>query len=61
VKAVPQVIAHDPDDDHVLAVAVANWAEKIITSDKRHLLALGQYGGIDIITAREACEWLELA
>jgi hypothetical protein len=34
---------------------------EIITGDKRHLLALGQYDGIDIITAREACEWLGLA
>jgi uncharacterized protein len=59
--AVPQVIADDPDDDHVLAAAVANKAEKIITGDKRHLLALGKYDGIDIITAREACEWLKLS
>jgi hypothetical protein len=34
---------------------------RIVTGDKRHLLVLGQYGGIDIITAREACEWLKLA
>jgi uncharacterized protein len=61
VKAVPQVIAHDPDDDHVLAVAVANWAEKIITGDKRHLLNLGSHNSIDIIAAREACERLGLA
>jgi uncharacterized protein len=58
---VPRVIQDDPDDDHVLAAAVACRATFIITGDKRHLLVLGRYNGIDIITARQACITLELA
>ncbi len=57
---VPQIVSNDPDDDHVLAAAVANRAECIITGDKRHLLSLGRYEGINIITARQALDILEI-
>jgi putative PIN family toxin of toxin-antitoxin system len=50
LSAVEQVIAEDPDDDVVLATAVAAQAE-IIASGDRHLLALGQYRGIAILSA----------
>lgn len=55
-QAVPQVVASDPDDDHVLAAALAARADLIASGDKRDLLPLGSYEGIPIITAREALQ-----
>jgi putative PIN family toxin of toxin-antitoxin system len=53
-QAVPAVIADDPDDDHVLACAVAGHADLIVSGDK-HLLGLGgQYQNIPIVKAGEA-------
>jgi putative PIN family toxin of toxin-antitoxin system len=56
---VPRVVPTDPDDDHVIAAAVAAQADLIASGDKRDLLPLGSYQGIPIITAREAVERLE--
>ena len=59
--SVPAVIADDPDDDHVLACAVAGRANLIVSGDK-HLLGLGgQYNGIPIVKAREAIRIIEAA
>ena len=44
------VVEADPDDDAVLACAVAACAEVIVSGD-RALLALGSYESIPIITA----------
>lgn len=41
----------DPNDDHVLATALAVKAEAIVTGDK-DLLTLGQFRGMRIVTAR---------
>lgn len=41
----------DPNDDHVLATALAVKADAIVTGDK-DLLALGQFRAVRIITAR---------
>jgi predicted nucleic acid-binding protein len=51
--AVPPVVAGDPDDDHVVAAAVAAKADLIVSGD-RHLLTLGTYRTIRIITPAEA-------
>ena len=58
-QSVPAVIAADPDDDHVLACAVAGRADLIVSSDK-HLHSLGgQYNGIPIVKIGEAVRIIE--
>lgn len=57
--SVPCVVPTDPDDDHVLAAALAGSADLIASGDKRDLLPLGSYQGIAIVTAREAVSRLE--
>jgi len=47
---ITSVILADPDDDAVLACAVAARAEIIVSGDS-HLLDLKDYGGIPIVTA----------
>jgi putative PIN family toxin of toxin-antitoxin system len=54
--AVPRVVPTDPDDDHVLAAALAGHADLIASGDKRDLLPLASYQGIEIVTARVAIE-----
>src|SRR5258708_2729343 len=44
-------VCRDPNDDHVIATAVAVHAEVIVTGDK-DLLALSRYHSIRILTAR---------
>ncbi|MFZ2161897.1 MAG: PIN domain-containing protein [Sideroxyarcus sp.] len=53
--SIPPTILADPDDDHVLACAHASDAEVIVSGDK-HLLGLGAFKGIEIITAAQAQE-----
>jgi len=48
-----KVIAADPDDDMVLECAVVGNATHIVTGDKRHLLPLGTYQGIRIVSPAE--------
>ena len=57
--AVPRVVPTDPDDDHVLAAALAGAVDLIASGDKRDLLPLGSYQGIPIVTARQAWERIE--
>lgn len=52
--SVPKVVVNDPDDDHVLACALATKADLIVTGD-RHLHGLGgEYQGIRIVAPAEA-------
>jgi putative PIN family toxin of toxin-antitoxin system len=54
--SVPRVIDDDPDDDHVLACALAAQADLIVSGD-RHLLGLGgSYQGINIVTPTQAVQ-----
>ena len=56
---VPLVIENDPDDDHVIACAVAAQADLIVSGDK-HLHSLGgQYKGIRIVSPTEALEFIK--
>ena len=49
--AVEAVIAADPDDDIVLATAVATASDLMVSGD-RHLLDLQEHRGIPIVTPR---------
>ena len=57
-EAIPR-IGQDPDDDRVIACAVAGAAELIISGD-HDLLALQQVGEIAILTAAQFLEMLKL-
>jgi len=46
------VIKNDPDDNRVLECAVKGSADYIVTGD-RHLLKLGSYEAISIVTIRQ--------
>lgn len=52
-----KVVARDPDDDHVLACALAAQADLLVSGDS-HLLDLKSFQGIPIVTAAEALERL---
>ncbi len=47
-----KVIVADPDDDAVLECAVVGQAQFLVSGD-RHLLAVGNYQGIQIVKAAE--------
>ncbi len=49
IRAVPA----DPDDDKVLECAATVGATHVVTGDRRHLLPLGTFQGIAIVTAAE--------
>ncbi|MDW7761745.1 MAG: putative toxin-antitoxin system toxin component, PIN family [Acidobacteriota bacterium] len=49
------VIPEDPDDDKFLALAETGRADYLVSGD-RHLLALGRFGKIPIVTARDFLE-----
>lgn len=51
----PQPVCRDPDDDAVLALALAAQADLIVSGDD-DLLALGQFQGISIVGPAAAVE-----
>jgi putative PIN family toxin of toxin-antitoxin system len=48
-----KVVPADPDDDKVLECAAVVGATHTITGDRRHLLPLGTFQGIPILTAAD--------
>ena len=55
LRELPTVrVSPDPDDNPILATAVAGQADFIVSGDKKHVLALGNLENIPIVTAREA-------
>jgi putative PIN family toxin of toxin-antitoxin system len=46
------VVAADPKDDPIIATAVAAKAAYLVTGDRAHLLPIGKYEGIRIISPR---------
>ena len=52
--SVPRVVPLDIDDDQVIAAAIAARADLIVTGDRRHLLPMGTYQGIPIVTPAQA-------
>lgn len=57
--AVPPTVLADPEDDAVLAAAVAASAEVIVSGD-RHLLDLNLFRGIKIVKASEFVSLISL-
>ncbi|MGA9865788.1 MAG: putative toxin-antitoxin system toxin component, PIN family [Acetobacteraceae bacterium] len=58
--ATPSVIAADPDDDHVIAAAVAAHADLIVSGD-RHLLSLARHGAIRVVNPAAAIRLVKTA
>jgi putative PIN family toxin of toxin-antitoxin system len=46
----PPAITGDPDDDVVLACALAADAQILVSGDRRHLLPVGEHRGVRIIS-----------
>lgn len=46
--SIPDAVPHDPDDNHIIACALAGHADLIVTGDK-DLLQLKEYRGIPIV------------
>ena len=53
-----QPVCRDPDDDEVLALAIAAQADLIIISGDKDLLALQQFNGIPILSPAQAAAQL---
>jgi putative PIN family toxin of toxin-antitoxin system len=51
-------VSRGPDDDWVLATAIAGQAEAIVTGDD-DLLCLGEHAGVSILTPRQFIERLQ--
>lgn len=50
----------DPDDNRILAIAIAGQADYVVSGDRADMLSLEEVEGIPIITARQAVDILHL-
>lgn len=55
-----QPVCRDPDDDHVLALAIAAKAELIVSGDK-DLLSLGHFDSVPILAPAQALDLIKVA
>jgi putative PIN family toxin of toxin-antitoxin system len=55
--SVPRAVPDDPDDDHVIACALAAKADVIVSGD-RHLLNLREYQGVRIMIPAQVMQLL---
>jgi uncharacterized protein len=46
----PEAVTGDPDDDLILACAIAAKVEVLVSGDRKHLLPVGERGGVRILT-----------
>lgn len=52
--AIAPTVLDDPEDDQLLACAVAARADLIVSGDRRHVLPLGSFEGVSIVSPAEA-------
>jgi uncharacterized protein len=53
-------VSPDPDDNIIIAVAVAGNAQFLVSGDGPHVIALEKVGSVRIVTAAQAVELLNL-
>src|ERR1019366_2972237 len=53
IPGVLKAVVADPDDDKVLECAEVAGASHVVTGDRRHLLPMGSFKGIPIVTAAD--------
>ena len=58
-RRVPEVIEGGHPDNRILECAVEASADYLVTGDKRHLLPLGEHGGVRILNAPRFLSALE--
>lgn len=46
----PEALTGDPDDDLILACAVEARVEVLVSGDRKHLIPVGEYQGVRILT-----------
>jgi predicted nucleic acid-binding protein len=46
----PEAVTGDPDDDLILACAIEAKVEVLVSGDRKHLLPVGEWGGVRILT-----------
>jgi predicted nucleic acid-binding protein len=49
-KQEPEPLTGDPDDDLILECAIAAEVEVLASGDRKHLLPIGEHGGVRILT-----------
>jgi len=52
----PVRLSRDPADNAILVTAIAGEVDLVVSSDRKHMLVLGEVEGIPVATAREALE-----